>query len=160
MYGADVTTFAALESSLDPVPEFFVEEPDGRKDLSELERQVLFRRYMRELAPAVMVWANPNAGKRNPAQARREGIRAGVFDITCAWDISASTLPDCDVSICFVELKGYDKSGRPGALSKPQIEWGNAMLARGHKVACFFSGKSAFDWIASLGAPIRGRVAA
>ncbi len=155
-----MTDWSALESTLDPVPLFHVEQPDGRKDLSELDRQVLFRRYMRDLAPAVVVWANANAGKRNPVQARREGLLAGVFDVTCAWDIGASKLPDPAVSICFVEMKGYDKNGRPGKLSKAQIEWGNAMHERGHKVACFFSGKSAFDWIAALGAPIRGRFAA
>lgn len=153
-----MTDWDALESPLDPVPLFPVEQPDGRKDLSELDRQVLFRRYMRELAPKVIVWANANAGKRNPAQARREGIRAGVFDITCAWDIDAAT-HDAPQSICFVEMKGYDSRGRPGSLSKAQIEWGNAMHERGHKVACFFSGKSAFNWLSSLGAPIRGRLA-
>lgn len=145
------------ESDLDPKPLFPVEAPDGRKDLSELDRQVLFRRYMADLAPKVIVWANANAGRRNPIQARREGVLAGVADLTCAWDIDASTLPDSRVSICFVEMKGYDKRGQPGRLSKAQIDWGNAMHERGHKVACFFSGKSAFDWIASLGAPIRGR---
>jgi hypothetical protein len=77
--------------------------------------------------------------------------------MACAWDVRASTIPDCPLSICYVEFKGYDKSGRPGKLSKAQIEWGNRMHERGHKVACFYSGKSAFEWLASLGAPVRGR---
>lgn len=145
------------EAVLDPEPLFPVEAPDGRKDLSEIERQVMFRRYMRDLAPTVMVWANANAGRRNRLQATREGIKAGVFDLACAWDINVSTSPEAPVSICFVEMKGYDKKGTAGKLSRAQIDWGNAMHERGHKVACFFSGKSAFDWIASLGAPIRGR---
>lgn len=149
--------WAALEAPLAPEPLFPVEAPDGRKDLSEIERQVIFRKFASSLAPSVVVWANANAGKRNPAQAKREGIRAGVFDMTCAWDIGASTIRDCAVSWCHIEFKGYDKSGRAGVLSPAQIEWGNAMHERGHKVACFFSGKSAFDWLASLGAPIRGR---
>ncbi len=154
------TTFADLEAPLDAEPLFPVEAPDGRKDLSELERQVMFRKFAANLAPQVLVWANANAGRRNPMQARKEGVMAGVFDMSCAWDIDASTLPDCDVSTCWVEFKGYDKSGRPGRLSPAQIEWGNAMHQRGHKVACFFSGRSAFDWLASLGAPVRGRVSA
>ena len=87
-----MSAFDILETTLDPVPLFPVEEPDGRKDLSELERQTLFRRYAATLAPQVVVWANANAGKRNPTQARREGIVAGVFDIACAWDIRASTI--------------------------------------------------------------------
>jgi hypothetical protein len=149
--------FADLETTLDPVPLFPVEAADGRKELAELERQAIFRRYAANLAPRVIVFANANAGKRNPMQAKREGIMAGVFDMTCTWDIAASTDPNAPQSVCWIEFKGYDKNGRPGKLSKAQIDWGNAMHERGHKVACFFSGKSAFDWLASLGAPIRGR---
>ena len=152
-----MSAFDHLETPLDAAPLFPVESPDGRKELSEIERQGLFRQYAANLAPQVVVWANANAGKRNPAQAKREGLVAGVFDMTAAWDITASTIPDCDRSICFLEFKGYDKSGRPGKLSQSQIDWGNRMHERGHKVACFFSGKSAFDWLASLGAPVRGR---
>lgn len=155
--------WAALETPLDEAPLFFVEQPDGRKDLSELDRQVMFRKYLSNLAPAVMAYANVNSGKRGlkaQNQARKEGLRAGVFDMTCAWDIDASTIPDRAVSVCWVEMKGYNSAGQPGKLSRAQIEWGNAMVRKGHKVACFFSGKSAFDWMASLGAPIRGRVAA
>lgn len=150
--------FAELETPLDAVPLFPVEAPDGRKDLAEIDRQVMFRRYAANLAPRVIVWANANAGRRNPAQARREGVMAGVFDMTCAWDIADSTNPAAPQSVCYLEFKGYDKNGRPGKLSRAQIDWGNAMHQRGHKVACFFSGKSAFDWLASLGAPVRGRI--
>lgn len=157
---ADYVTFAELETPLVQEPLFPVEAPDGRKDLSELDRQVMFRKFAKQLAPTVLVWANANAGRRNPAQARKEGIRAGVFDMTCAWDIAASTLSCGEASMCWIEMKGYDKSGRPGRLSASQIEWGNDMHRRGHKVACFFSGKSAFDWLASVGAPVRGRVVA
>jgi len=152
--------WAELETPLGGKPLFPVEAPDGRKDLSELDRQVMFRKYAANLAPMVMLWANANAGRRNPLQARREGIVAGVFDMSAAWDIGASTLVDCAVSACWIEFKGYDKRGQPGRLSEAQIEWGNAMHQRGHKVACFYSGKSAFDWLASLGAPVRGRIAA
>lgn len=154
------TTFADLEAPLHAEPLFPVEAPDGRKDLSELERAKMFRSYMAKLAPDVMVFANGNAGKRNPMQARDEGIRAGVPDYTVCWDVSKSTLPNCAVSIAFVELKGYSAKGQPGKLSEAQIEFMNSLHQRGHKVACFFSGRSAFDWLASLGAPVRGRVSA
>lgn len=152
-----MSAFDHLETTLDPVPLFPCEAPDGRKDLSELERAKMFRAYMAKLAPDVLVFANGNAGKRNPMQAKAEGIRAGVPDYTVCWDVSKSTLPDCAVSIAFVELKGYSAKGQPGKLSKAQIEFMNSLHERGHKVACFYSGKSAFDWLASLGAPIRGR---
>lgn len=150
--------FDHLESSLRPDPLFPCEVPDRRKDLCELDRQLMFRKYAAQLAPAVMVWANANAGKRNPVHARKEGIRAGLFDMTCAWDLSAATSDACPQSICWIEFKGYSAAGQPGKLSSAQIEWGNDMHLRGFRVACFFSGKSAFDWLASLGAPIAGRV--
>ena len=152
-----MSAFDNLETTLDPMPLFPVEEPDGRKDLSELQRAKMFRSYVAKLAPKVILYANANAGKRNPNQAKAEGIKAGVPDYTVAWDISDSTISDCAVSVAWIELKGYSADGRPGKLSKAQIDFMNGLHLRGHKVACFFSGKSAFDWLASLGAPIRGR---
>lgn len=53
-------------------------------------------------------------GFKAQSQVKREGLLAGVFDITCCRDI---TLPDCDVSVYWVEFKGYDKNGRAGKLS-------------------------------------------
>lgn len=139
---------------------FPVEAPDGRKDLTEKHRAKMFRAYLARLAPSVTVYPNANAGKRAPSQARAEGIRAGVPDYTIYWDIADSTIADCAVSVAWVELKGYQADGRPGKLSDKQIAFMNDLHRKGHKVACFFSGKSAFDWLASLGAPIRGRIAA
>lgn len=155
-----MTDWDVLETPLTAVPLFPVEAPDGRKDLTEIQRAVMFRKFMSQLAPAVVLYANANAGKRNPLQAQREGVIAGVPDYTACWDIADSTRADALVSVAWIELKGYDKSGRPGKLSQAQIDFGNRLHERGHKVACFFSGKSAFDWLASLGAPIRGRIAA
>lgn len=154
-----MTDWAALETPLKAAPLFPVEAPDGRKELSELARAKMFRAYMAKLAPACGVYANANAGKRNPNQARAEGIRAGVPDYTIYWDISDSTIPNCAVSIAYVELKGYSAAGAPGKLSPAQIEFCNDLHSKGHKVACFFSGQSAFEWLRSLGAPIRGSIA-
>jgi hypothetical protein len=152
-----MSAFDILETTLDPVPLFPVEEPDGRKDLSEIERQTLFRRYAATLAPQVVVWANANAGKRNPTQARARGLWRVFSTWPALGTFAPARSPIATLSICYIEFKGYSKDGRPGKLSKAQIEWGNRMHERGHKVACFFSGKSAFDWLASLGAPVRGR---
>lgn len=155
-----MTPFDHLETPLYEEPEFPVEEPDGRTELSEIERAKIFRTYIAKLAPKLTVYPNANAGKRNPSKAKAEGIVAGVPDYTIFWPIGSSTIPNCDVSIAWVELKGYSAKGQPGKLSPAQIEFMNKLHRNGHKVACFFSGKSAFDWLASLGAPISGRVMA
>lgn len=52
---------------------------------------------MHMLAPEVLGFAIPNAGKRNPIQARKEGIMAGVFDTEWRWNHGSA----------FIELKGY-----------------------------------------------------
>ncbi len=158
----DAAALDALECTLDPVPVFPVEAPDGRKDLPEIDRQAMFVAWMKKNAPGIEVHANPNAGKRGfkaQATAKKEGIKAGVFDVTVAWDIRHSTIPDARCSVAWPEFKGYDAAGRAGALSKPQIEWGNAMFARGFPVACFFSARSCVAWLRSLGAPIPGGAA-
>lgn len=151
--------FAELESPLDAAPLFPVEAPDGRKELSELDRQAWVVSYIRRSQPHIMVYATPNAGKRGFAaqrQVKKEGLLAGVFDLTFAWDIQHSDGP---VTVCWAEMKGYDSRGRAGSLEPTQIDWGNSMHERGHKVACFFSAQSVIKWLASLGAPIRGRIA-
>ena len=153
-----MTDFAALETPLVAEPLFPVQAPDGRKELSELDRQAWVVNYIETRQPLVKVYANKNDGKRGLAaqrKAKKEGLRAGVFDLTFFWDVKDS---DSDRGVCWVEMKGYDKNGRPGKLSQAQIEWGNGAHQRGHKVACFFSAKSVIEWLRSLGAPVRGVV--
>lgn len=148
----------ALESPLIEEPLFPVQAPDGRKDLSELDRQAWFVAFMRRTQPHIEVHANPNAAKRGvkaQAQVRKEGLKAGVFDITVAWDYRESTIPDCAVSVAWPEFKGYDSRGRAGKLTPQQIAWGNAMHRKGFPVACFFSAKSVVEWLQAIGAPIR-----
>ena len=154
---AENTTFADLESPLYAEPLFPVEAPDGRKDLSELDRQSWFVAFMKRTQPHIEVHANPNAAMRGfkaQAQAKKEGLKAGVFDLTVAWDIRDATIPDLP-TVAWPEFKGYDKRGTAGKLTPQQIEWGNAMYAKGFPVACFFSAKSVVAWLESLGAPIR-----
>lgn len=139
--------WADLETSLDPQPLFRVEGPDGERSWSEIERVVRFRRLMRDLAPAVLVCAIPNAGRRNPRQVRREGIHGGAFDYLVAWGVR---------QIAFPEFKGYDARGRAGTLSHAQIDWGNRMYLLGHHVGSFFRPETAIGWLRDCGAPIRG----
>lgn len=134
-----------IETNLDPVPEFYVEAPDGRKDWPELSRQTTLRTLLRTAAPRLLVYANANAGKRNPLQARREGIMSGVFDLAILWR---------QPMICYVEMKGYDGRGRPGKLSTSQIEFGNRCVSLGIPAACFFSPHRALDWLREQGLPI------
>lgn len=140
-----MNAWADLESELHPTPEFLVQAPDGRRDWAETPRQTTLFRVMHMAAPRVLGYAVPNAGKRNPLQARREGIMAGVFDTRWEWR---------DGLTAAVELKGYDKRGRAGKLSDAQVEWGNRMHQLGYPVACFFDPYDAADWLRSLGFPV------
>lgn len=154
-----MTDWAALETPLKQAPRFPVEPPDGRKELTELDRQAWIIAYMRRAQPHVMAYATPNGGKRGMGaamQAKREGMLAGVFDLTFAWDVAHAA--DGRPTVAWAEMKGYDKSGRPGLLSRAQIEWGNAMHDKGHSVACFYSAQSVIRWLAQLGAPLRGKL--
>ena len=140
-----MTTWDALETPLAPFPRFYVEAPDGRKDWAELDRQAALFAAMHRLAPRVLGYAIPNAGKRNPGKARREGIMAGVFDTRWEWRAPLTAV---------IEIKGYDARGRPGKLSAAQIDYGNRMHDLGHHVACFFDPLAAVNWMRELGFPI------
>lgn len=145
--------WADLESTLHPTPAFPVQAPDGKRDWTELQRQTTLLRLVRAAGPKILAYANANVGKRNPAQARREGIMAGVFDLS----FNAAT----PFMTAHVEMKGYTKAGRAGVLSPAQIEWGNRMHALGKPVACFFDPYAAFDWLRMLGFPLaNARIAA
>jgi hypothetical protein len=126
------------------VPEFFVQAPDGKREWAEIDRQAVFRRLMREAAPRVMIEANANAGKRNPSKARKEGIVAGVFDMSLRFRPPLA---------CWIEFKGYSQR-RPGTLSDAQIAWGNRQTALGWPVACFFDPFDAADWVRAQRFPV------
>lgn len=137
--------WADLETALDEAPRFFVQAPDGRKDWSEEKRQETFFATLHRAAPKVMAHHIKNEGRYNHAKAKRGGVVAGVFDVRLDAERPMSAA---------IELKGYQKSGRPGVLSQAQIDWGNAMLDRGWLVACFFDPFDALDWLRRNGFPI------
>lgn len=140
-------SFRDMETPLREKPVFPVEAPDGDRTRTEIARQVTLFSTMRIAAPSVLGFAIPNAGKRNPAQARKEGIMGGAFDTEWHW-VGGSA---------WIELKGYDARGRAGSLSDNQVAWGNRMHRLGKSVACFFDPLAAVHWLASLGAPVRLR---
>lgn len=146
----DMSYFSDMASTdLYEPPLFYVEHPCGLKKMAEVQRQAQFRNLMTALAPHVMVFANANAGKRNPIQAKREGITAGVFDLTICWDPKRMAM---------VEFKGFDARGKAGKLSRSQIDFGNRMHRMGHDVACFFDPFGAIGWLRRSGCPIRNGV--
>lgn len=134
----------AMETPLSERPLFPVEKPDGKRTWAEADRQATFRGRLRMVAPSLMVFANANAGKRSRHQAIKEGVRAGVFDVT----VASGTIGPRFVAYC--EFKGYDARGRAGTLSDQQVEWGNAMHRAGHHVACFFDPDAAVEWIRTI----------
>lgn len=163
---ADYTTFADLESPLDPVPLFFVEPvpapgPDPRL-WPEEERQAAFIAHIVKTHSPVNACAIRNEGKRGYKEQRsmkRTGLKSGAFDTLIFWDVADAT-GDCPASVAMCEFKGFDKNGRPGKLSPSQIDYGNDLHRRGHKVGCFYTARAALSWLAGLGAPIRGRASA
>lgn len=142
-----MNAWAALEADLYAEPRFYCGKPDGRRDWPEADRQATLFRVMHMAAPTVHGFPVPNAGKRNPVMARKEGIVAGVFDTE--WRSKTPKL------IANVEMKGYDKRGSPGKLAQAQIDWGNLQLDLGFAVACFFCPYDAAEWLRELGFPVR-----
>jgi len=137
---ANIADFAALETPLDEEPLFPVEPPDGKKLLSEDDRCGIMLRLMHLQLPKVLIYHVANEGKRHPGRARKIGIHGGAFDYELKWHGGTACL----------EMKGYTKAGRPGALSDNQIRFGNRLHAMGHPVACFFDPEKAVAWVRGL----------
>jgi hypothetical protein len=137
-----------LEDDWDTPSPLFRSDPPGGGVAPELRRQTIFFRDMRMLAPEVLIYANANAGKRNPTKARQEGVVAGIFDIAARWQGGGAE----------IELKGWQPGAkRWGKLSDAQIRWGNRMHRLEHQVACFYDPIEAMLWLRDLGAPVRIR---
>jgi hypothetical protein len=112
---------------------------------SEEKRQLAFRRQMALLCPAVMVWATPNGAKRSvweAAKAKREGLRAGVADVTCVWNRG----------VAWLEFKNGTAMPSPA-----QREFLNSLWRAGHHVGVFRQERSAVDWLLGLGVTSIGR---
>lgn len=134
--------FDLVEDSLKPVPRFPVESKHNMLG-KEVEYQSTFRALLRYSGPTILTWGVPNAGKRGfsaQASTKAEGIRAGVFDEHYAWNHG----------IAFLEWKDGQ-----GDMSKAQIDWGNAMVDRGFRVACVRTPEFALTLFAEWGAPVK-----
>jgi hypothetical protein len=139
------TAFAsidALETSLDATARFTV-QPTDKGLSSEIERQTTFLSMLRITAPSVMAWAVPNGhnrGLKDRAKAKKEGLKAGVPDLTLVWNHG----------VAFFEFK--DGKGKPDA---NQVDLLNYLQDAGHRCAIVRTPEFALQMLAHWGAPVR-----
>lgn len=138
-----------LETPLKPDldPRVFVEPKDKLPD-SEDERQATFVSIIRKTSPGIDVTANTNAAKRSQwaaAKVKREGLTTGRNDLDVKW-------PE---HLAIIEFKNGTKMPEPA-----QVEYLNRMVEFGFPVAVIRTPDRGLEWLASLGAPVRGRVSA
>lgn len=118
-----MTALALISDDAAPVPRFTIEPPD-KSDATEIARQLAFRQAMRFAAPRVLVYANTNgthiASRAGRAKADREGRTKGAPDLTIVWQ----------TGVGWLEFKAG--KGRP---SDAQVEFGNRLVALGHRFA-------------------------
>lgn len=135
----DVDAFAALESPVYAVPEFFV-EPRDKDPRTELQRVKAFRRLFRKHFPGARIVAVPNGGVRSQRalnQANSEGAAWGFPDM-----LAIGSTP-------FIPIMEW-KSGT-GALKPHQIDWLNWLHGRGHIVGVFRQPVTAIEWLFERG---------
>ena len=148
--------FDHLETPLVEAPLFpceaVPEKPADKKKWSEEYRQSAFVTWMRKNHPELITSSVTNEGVRSVfggVRMKRKGLLPGYPDIIVLW-------PD---GWAFIEFKGFDARGQAGKLSPAQIATCNRIHRMGHPVAMFYGAQAAVDWLRSVGAPIRGRVA-
>lgn len=134
--------FDALETPLKAEPRFTV-EPTDKGLASEIERQTSFLALLRIAAPSVMVWAVPNGhnrGVKDRVKAKKEGLKAGVPDLTIVWNHG----------VAFMEFK----AGRTDPDAN-QIDLLNYLQDAGHRCAVVRTPEFALALLAEWGAPVR-----
>lgn len=132
----------ALETPLKAEPRFTI-EPKDRLPRSEIERQTTFLGMLRMVGPSVMVWAVPNGhnrGLKDRVKAKKEGLKAGVPDLTIVWNHGSA----------FIEFK--DGKGNPDA---NQVDLLNYLQDAGHHCAVVRSPEFAIELLTLWGAPVR-----
>lgn len=130
------------DDMLKPVARFTI-EPTDRSPASEIERQTTFLGLLRMQAPTVMAWAVPNGhnrGLKDRVKAKKEGLRAGVADLTVVWNHG----------VAFLEFK--TGTGKP---DDNQVDLLNYLTDAGHHCAVVRSPEFALHLLAEWGAPVR-----
>lgn len=131
-----------LEAPLKAEPRFTI-EPKDKQLGSEIQRQAAFLGVLRLQAPDVMAWAVPNGhnrGLKDRVKAKKEGLRAGVPDLTLVWNHGSA----------FLEFK----SGT-GTPDTAQIDLLNYLQDAGHRCAVVRTPEFAMALLADWGAPVR-----
>lgn len=121
---------------------FHVDPPSVADDSQdEFKIQVQFRNRMRNKAPAVMLAAIPNAGKRSNWEGLtrwREGMVPGFPDMMALWD----------GRVAFLEFKAGN-----GSIGEKQIDCLNRLMRQNFVVGVFRSADTAVEWLRGHGAP-------
>jgi hypothetical protein len=121
-------------------------EPKDKRADSEEQRQQEFLRLLPYVAPSLVVWAVPNAGRRTRwevAKAKREGLKAGAPDLTICWNHGCA----------FLEFK----AGRTNP-TDDQVDMLGRLYRSGQRVAVVRTAQFAFGLLAEWGAPVTLRV--
>lgn len=136
------SAFDALETPLKAEARFTI-EPADKGLATEIQRQTTFLGMLRIAAPTVLVWAVPNGhnrGLKDRVKAKKEGLKAGVPDLTLCWNHG----------VAFIEFK--DAKGKPDA---NQIDHLNYLTDCGHHCAVVRTPEFALALLAEWGAPVR-----
>lgn len=126
----------------EPNEPWFIEPRDTRP-ASEVQRQSSVLAAIQRLGPECIVWAVPNAAKRTrwaAQRARKEGMLAGVPDLTIFWP----------GGVACIEMKDGTRLPTP-----EQRRMLNVLHRAGHYCGVFRTARCAIDWLRRCGAPIR-----
>jgi hypothetical protein len=118
-------------------------DPKDSDPATEEHRQRVFLRDVAKVAPSLIVWAVPNAGKRTSwevGKAKREGMVSGALDLTIAWNHG----------VAFIEFKAG--STAPTANQRIML---NRLYRAGHHCGVFRTSTSLIGWLKDRGAPVR-----
>lgn len=121
----------------------FTIEPKDKGLATEQERQTTFLAMLRMAAPTVLVWAVPNGhnrGLKDRVKAKKEGLKAGVPDLTLCWNHG----------VAFIEFKNGKGDAEPN-----QVDHLNYLVDCGHRCAVVRTPEFALSLLAEWGAPVR-----
>lgn len=145
-----MSSLAAIFDATPTAPTWFIEAKD-RDPAPEDKRQGLFLSRVRIVAPAVNVFAVPNAGKRTrweSFQRTREGMRKGALDLVVTWWPERGG----DRGVFFAEFK----NGRDMP-DENQRDMLNLLTSQGHRCGVYRNADTLLRHLREAGAPFISR---